>query len=269
MKPLTVFNAHFRAAEGLRKLYRLLESESADGHQALMAQLRDLVRVRTEEEAFLLINDLFTGLVREQAQLSSSFFRQPNLGLLLRQSVVSACTALDVFFPALLETHLPAVIRVKQRNWQPADGDARDLLKDFRLRVEDLPALLEAEVAGERWQLFASRVIGHLRDKTLSNPQGIQATMAILGVDRPWERIAESSGITATALRSQVQSVVRRRNNIVPRGDRASGDMDGEADPIDYAWANAHVNAVNSTATACDSLAQAAVRELMDAAGVG
>lgn len=268
VKPLTVFNAHFRAAEGLLKLYRLLDSEAADGQHALMGQLRDIVQVRTDEEVVLLFNDLFTGLVREQAQLPSSFFRQPNLALLLRQSVVSACTALDVFFPALLEAHLPVVIRVRQRNWQPTDNDARDLLRDFRVKVEELPGLLEAETAEERWQLFAARVIGHLGDKTLSNPQGIQATLAILGVDDPWQKIASTSGITAAALRGQIQSVVKRRNNIVHRGDRASGDMDNDPDPIDYAWANAHVNAINSTATACDSLAQSAVRELVQAAGV-
>lgn len=262
MRPLTLFEAHFRAAQGLLKVYRLLENESSATDDELARRLRGVLDITVDESVVLLFNDLLVGLVRERAETQPTFFKQLNLSLLLRQAVVSACTAMDVFFPALLEEYLPEVIRVKQRNWQPSDGDARALLSDFRLKVDELAGILEPETVAERWQLFSTRVLAHLRDKTLSNPRGIQATMTILGVDNPWQRIADRSGITANALRQQVQNLTSRRNDIIHRGDRPVGNTDGEPQPIDYAWANAHINAVNSTVAACDTLAREAVQAL-------
>jgi len=262
-----MFDGHFRAAQGLLKVYRLLEREG-DDDAVLIERLRGAMDVGAEEGVVLLFNDLVTGLVRERAEMPMSFFRHVNLALLLRQAVVSACTAMDVFLPALLEAHLPEVIRVRQRNWQPSEGTVKKLFEDFSLRVEELPGLLEAETIEERWQIFASRVLAHMRRKTLSNPEGIQGTMVLLGVQDPWQKIASRSGMTPASLRQQVQTVVNRRNSIVHRGDRPPGQVDETPEPIDYAWANAHINAVNSTVTACDALAQEAVRALKIEAGI-
>lgn len=268
MQPLSVFDAHFRSALALLKVYQLLDCADAEGDEELLGKLRTAGDLRTDEEVVLLFNDLVVGLVREQAALPAAFFRQSNLALLLRQSVVSACTAMDVYFPALLEAHLPTVISVRQRNWQPTDQNVKDLFRDFALRGDEIAGILDAETVDERWQLLSARVIAHIRGKTLSNVQAIQTTMVLLGVQDPWQQIANRAGTTSSALREQVGNIVKRRNNIVHRGDRSPGQPDVGPDAIDYVWTNAHVNSVQSTVTACDALAREAVRNLTQSAEV-
>src|SRR6266511_1605371 len=110
--PLTDFEHHFRSAETLLKVYRLLDSQ--DGPQTqheIMQNVRDLLMARQDEELILLVNELFFGVVRESADMRPAAFRTDSLRMLLRQSVVAACTALAVYFPALLRTHLAQVIQ--------------------------------------------------------------------------------------------------------------------------------------------------------------
>ena len=268
MKPLTVFESHFRAAQALLKVYRLLEHDEPRDSADLVAKLRESLALGSDEAVVLLFNDMLVGIVRERAEAPPAFFRQLNLALLLRQAVVSAFTAIDVYFPLLLEQYLPDVIQVRRRNWQPPDPEAKELLKDFRLKIEDVPSFLEAESEDERWRLFAARILSYLRDETFSNPRGIQATMTLLGVEQPWRKIADKSGTKEDPLRQQVQTLTKRRNDITHRGDRTVGAPDGDPQPIDYAWASAHINAVQSIVLACDSLAQEAVTALKAEAGV-
>jgi hypothetical protein len=59
-----------------------------------------------------------------------------------------------------------------------------------------------------------------------------------------------------------VQTLVRRRNDIMHRGDRPVGQPDAAAQPIDYAWTSSHVNAVQAVVLASDALAQESIRQL-------
>lgn len=44
MQPLTIFDAHCKAADTLLRVYRLLESDAtADSHDALLPRMRELV----------------------------------------------------------------------------------------------------------------------------------------------------------------------------------------------------------------------------------
>lgn len=269
MQPKTIFEAHFRAAQTLLKVYRLLDSDSGPLHEhTLVPKLREVIACDADESLLLLLNDLFLGIVcEERAEVPAWFFGKSNLALLLRQAVVSACTAMDVYFPVLLEAHLPTVVAVRQRNFLPNDGEVKDLFKDFRLRLDELPAFLEEESASGRWSILARRILEYCRDRTtLSNVTGISATMLMLGVSQPWRRITERSGLAEQALRMQVQVLTKRRNDIVHRGDRPVGQPDGSPQPIDYAWTSAHVNAAASVVLACDALAAEAIEQLRAAA---
>ena len=263
MQLQTIFDSHFRAAETLLKVYRLLRSDAPPSQiAAALPGVRTAVGCDANEEVVFLLNDLFAGLVRERAALRARDFHHDNMALLLRQATVSACTALDVFFPALLEAHLPVVIQIKQRNFLPRDGEIKTLFDAFRLRLDELPALLEEEDSTARWAVLARRIIEYTRDKTLSNVTGITAVMLLLGVDRPWAQIAQRAGLAEVALRDQVQALVKRRNDIMHRGDRPVGQPDAPPQTIDYAWTSSHVNAVQSVVLASDALAQESIRQL-------
>lgn len=267
MQPRTIFEAHFRAADVLLRVYRLLESEDGTAAQPLRAKIMELLECGSDEETVLLLNDLFVGLVRERAGLPANFFKRSNLNLLLRQAVVSACTAMDVYFPTLLETHLPTVVQIRQRNFLPSDNTVKDMFRGFRITLDQLPALLEEPVAADRWSILTRKLLDYCRSITFSNPDGIYAVILILGTVDPWRQIAERTGRSAKDLREQIQNITKRRNDIVHRGDRPVGQPDADPQPIDYAWTSAHVMAVQSVVLACEALAQESIQRLKTEAG--
>lgn len=267
MTPRDVFEAHYRSADVLLRVYRLLESENGPQRDDLMMpKLRRLLKVSEQEELILLVNQLFLGLVREQADMNLAFFRKENLDLLLRQAVVAASSALDVFLPALLETYLPTVISIRQRNFVPADGDTRSFFSNFRLKLEDIWPLAEEARMEERWAMIARKVLDYCRGETLSNERGITATLSLLGVESPWARIAEQAGERESALRERLKKAITRRNDIVHRADRQVANPTGDPTPIDYVWTHNHVGAIRTVALACFNLAHEKATELKAAA---
>ena len=269
MQPITVFESHFKAAQVMLKVYRLLDSDlNRSDEDSFVPKLREMMSWDTQEPLVFLLNDLFLGAVRERADLAPAFFERPNLSLLLRQAVVSSCTAMDVFFPSLLETHLPAMVQVRQRNFLPAAGEVRALFQDFRLKLDEIVPFLEEEEVEDRWDLLTRRVLHHCQGKTLSNVDGISAVMLMLGVDDPWRQISDRAGMRRTGLQDQIKMLVKRRNDIVHRGDRLVGKTEGPPEPIDYAWTYAHLNAVESVAHACDALSRESIRDLKTEAGI-
>jgi len=269
MEPLKMFESHYRAADALLTVYRLFQSESgATTQHQFLPKLREMVQGEASEHVMLLFNDIFLGLVREQADIPAHFFGPATLSLLLRQSVVSACTALDVFVPALLNTHLETVIKIRGRNFLPTDGTVKTLMRDFRLSLEELPALLDEEDAERRWNLLTQHILQHLRKSTLSNVDSIGAVMLMLGVPEPWKRVAQRASLTEGALREQVKTLVTRRNGIVHRGDRPNGQPDAPPQPIEFDWTSIHVTAARTVALACNALVTEEVRRLKTDAGM-
>ena len=108
----------------------------------------------------------------------------------------------------------------------------------------------------------ATRYLEHCSGKTLSNVEGIAATMALLGVEKPWEKIANRAGEPESALRDRIRKAVARRNDIVHRADRPRTDPHGQSQPIDPVWAQNHVSAIKVVGLACCDLARERVEEL-------
>ena len=113
-----------------------------------------------------------------------------------------------------------------------------------------------------RWGLIARRVLDYCKSETLSNERGIAAAMTLLGVDKPWEKIASQAGEREHSLRERIKRVVTRRNDIVHRADRSVTDPHGQPSPIDNVWTQNHVGAINTVAMACFTLARERVKEL-------
>ncbi len=256
----TIFETNFRSAETLLKIHRLLASDHGPQvNHELLNDIRHLLGTTADEELILLLNDLFLGVVRERADVRVAFFRDASLSLLLRQAVVAACSAMDVYYPALLRQHLPAVIAVKQRNFVPVSGEARDFFRDFRLSLQDHLRIAEDP---DPAQALANYILRHFERKTFSNIQAVTVSLQLLGVEHPWQAIANRVGLPENTLRRQVQRVIARRNNIVHRGDRPAEQPDGDPEPIDYAWTFSHVQAIQNVVLASDHLAAEAVNAL-------
>jgi hypothetical protein len=73
--------------------------------------LRALVQAEADEGLMVIYNEIFLGLIRERAQIAPVAIRRSALRNLLRQAVVTACTAMETFLPLLLQTELQAVIQ--------------------------------------------------------------------------------------------------------------------------------------------------------------
>ncbi len=250
--PFADFESNFRTAETLLKVYRLLDAP--DGPQTehtLMRGVRDLLMANDDEELILLYNELFLGIVREQANVRPAVFKADSLSMLLRQAVVAACSAVDVYYPVLLRQHLSHVIAVKQRNFLPNDGLTKDFLKDFRLKLDEgLRLISDPEPAKVLGDLF----VEHLKSKTLSNSHGVAVALQILSVEDSWHKLAQQIGQPKEALMKQFDALVSRRNDIVHRGDRSSKDPAGPVQPIVYSWADSHIHTARSVVQASDEL---------------
>jgi len=188
-----------------------------------------------------------------------AIFKRDNLSMLLRQAVVAACTALDVYLPALLKTHLPLMIQVKQRNFIPTDKTVKDFLRGFRLGLEDILRVINdpspEAVLGEMF-------VAQLKNRTLSNSQGVMVSLLFLGVEDPWDRIAERLGQTKDSLIRQFDGLVSRRNDIIHRGDRNSRNPDGSLQDIQFSWTDNHIRVARSVVFASDELVQEQVVSL-------
>jgi len=258
--PLTDFEQNFRSADTLLKVYRLLESPDGPHTQhMLMERIRELLMADQEEELILLINELFLGVVRENADVRPAIFKKDNLCMLLRQAVVAACSALDVYFPAMLREHLPLMIQVKQRNFIPAEKTVKDFLKGFNLGLEEI---LRVVNDGNPENVLGDMLVEHLKGKTLSNSQGAAVTLLFLGVDEPWDQIAARLGQAKDPLIKQFDGLVARRNDIVHRGDRPARNPNGPAQDIQYSWTYSHIQVARSIVQAAHELAEEQIRML-------
>src|SRR5690606_3169227 len=99
----------------------------------------------------------------------------------------------------------------------------------------------------------------------------INVVMKLLGYDDPWQALSEHLGSRQEDLRSGIDALVKRRNDIVHRGDRERGSQDETPRPIDYSWTHIHVRVAESVVHACDELVTRRVAEydrLLTASGV-
>jgi hypothetical protein len=267
MNSRAVFEEHFRSADVLLRVYRLLEAEGgAKNDHAWLPQIRVMLTSTADEEILVLLNELFMGVVRERADMRSAFFRQDNLAMLLRQAVVATCSALDVFVPHLLRSYLPDVVLIRQRNFMPNDGEVRNLMKEFRLSLDDVWPFVEEADSTRRWELVAGKILDYMGDKALSNEAGISSSLKLLSIEEPWKRIAERIGDKEEHLRSKIRRIVSRRNDIVHRADRERTDPNGLIKSIDYAWTKSHLDAVEAVALASYALVVEKVDELKQSA---
>lgn len=259
MTPREFFETRYRSVEVLLRVYRLLES-SDEGepfdNAVLLQKVRDVIASPEDEKLILIMNHIFMGIVREQAELSPAFFRRENLRLLLRQAIVAACSALDVLLPALLDYYLPQMMTVLGTTYVPHDAETRAFFNSFRLKLDDLWIFIEEPERERRLGLGVERILAYCKDQALANERGIAATLSLLTIEKPWPSIAAIAGEKESALRERIRRAVARRNNIIHRADRVEDNVMGPLAPIDYVWTLNHVTAIQTVALACCTLAQ-------------
>jgi hypothetical protein len=113
LSPRQIFEDNIRPAELLLKVFRLLEHDAPRTEGETVSALRNLVNADADEGLLVIANEIFLGLIRERAEIPPASIKRSALFNLLRQAVVTACTALETYLPTLLRTQLPEVIKIR------------------------------------------------------------------------------------------------------------------------------------------------------------
>lgn len=262
LSPRQIFEDNIRPAELLLKVYRLLEHDAPNTDKDLVGALRDLVRAEADEGLMVIYNEIFLGLIRERAEIPPASIKRSALYNLLRQSLVTACTALETYLPTLLRSQLPEVIDLRGREFVPKDKEIAEQFKNLTFNLNEALRILSSPDP-----LFvANKMISSLSFSYLSGKRGIHVTGALLAIDNPWKQIAERLGRNEDELKKTLDATVKRRNDIVHRADRSQDDPTGPAQEIGYAWTRQAVDTVRVVCLCLDELVMARLGQLREQA---
>jgi hypothetical protein len=221
-RPLDAFQESIRPAELMIQLYRLLESpEGPISTGTLLDKLRVSCAIADDEDLLLLQNEIFLGLVRQNAPLRASDLRRGSLAHVLRQAIVASCTAYETYLEALLREHLPEVIALRGRDFFPADDE--DVVKKFfealRFEIADVVRLLDDDKT-TLGTFIAGKITNFAGKTNLGKASGVVVVGRLLGLLDPWSEIAANLRRSSAEMQEVVGSAIQRRNDIVHRGDR-------------------------------------------------
>lgn len=163
-----------------------------------------------DEGLTVIYNEIFLGLIRERAEIPATSIKRSALCNLLRQAVVTACTALETYLPALLRAQLPKLIEAKGVHFVPKDKEVAEQFKNLTFDLAEV-----ARVMASPDPLFiANKMISFVNFSYLSGKRGIHVTGSLLGLDLPWKLIAERLSRDGEELQKIVNDTMNRRNDI-------------------------------------------------------
>ena len=219
---LSVYNSSQELTSTVESLKGQLESESfIDSWGEIAASTKailEIVKAEDEEGLIVIYNEIFLGLIRERAEVPPASIKRSALCNLLRQSVVTASTALETYLPILLRNNLPEVIRLRGRDFVPKNDDAfKNQFKELKFDLDEVVRILT-----DPDPLFvANKMISSLNFSYLNGRRGIHVTGVLLGLDNPWGLIAQQLGRAEEEVKKTLDATVKRRNDIVHRADRS------------------------------------------------
>jgi hypothetical protein len=260
LSPRQIFDDNIRPADLLLKVFRLLEHDAPNADESVLRTLRDLVKADHDEGLMVIYNEVFLGLIRERAEVSPKLFRKHALCNLLRQAVVIACTGLETYLPAVMNSHFDELIKIKGRAF--INIKDKELAGHLATIKFDLPETLRLLVEPDTL-LVANRVRAFL-ETNLSGRRGVHVVGVMFGIDDPWSEIAAKLYRKPTELGKLVDDTISRRNDIVHRADRHKTNMTGEPQEISPAFAMQAVDTIRHVVVCLDELIQEQVKQLRE-----
>lgn len=251
MAPREVFYESFRIAELMLHVHRLLENDGVKTQGDLVQGLRPLVGASSEEEIQVILNPIFLGCIRASADLPPSTLKRDSLANLLRQAVVSACTAYETFLLAELSDRLELVMQVKQRDFLPTHDDVKGYFTELTFNLSDVARMMTTE---DNILFLKQKILGFVGFKNLGSIKGLSIVGYLLGVEAPWKDVAQKLKLEPEEIKKRVNACIERRNDIVHRADKPAGDGSLEKQEIEYAWTKLTVDTVGAVCLALDEL---------------
>jgi hypothetical protein len=241
-------------AELLIHVYRLLENDGLQTEGDRVTSLRSLLECETDEQIQVIANTIFLGCIRESANIPSAQLRRQSLENLLRQAVVSGCTAYETYLSTLLAEHILTVIEVRQQDFFPTDSDVTKYFDGLSLGINEAFRLLNKE---DRAVFLRSKIVTFVQKKNLGSVAGLKTVGLLLGVNEPWNSLAAQLHKERKDLTSTVRDAIERRNAIVHKADRNLEADNLEKQPIAFAWTQQAVDTIKHVCLGFDELVTA------------
>jgi hypothetical protein len=251
MTPKEVFEDSFRIAELLLHLHRLLENDGLVTEGDLVIGLREMLGTAPDEQLQLVLNSLFLGCIREGANVPTATMRPQSLSNLLRQAVVSGCTAYETYLSTILATHIFTVIELKQHEFFPNETEVVKYFDGLSFSIGEAFRLMSIE---ERAVFLGNKIVTFVQKKNLGSVGGLKTVGLLLGLDSPWDQVAHHLGRERKDVTKTIADCIERRNAIVHRADRNLGDAGMEKQAIAYAWTRQAVDTIGHVCLAFDEL---------------
>jgi hypothetical protein len=248
MKPIEVFEQNFRNAEAMLSLHKLLiDRDIGKSPDEFKRIVHECFSIPTDEETVIILNEMLHALVRDCASLKKSFFAEKNLNLLLRQSIVATCSAMDVYCNDILKENVMTVIHQKGTK-------SPNKLKEIEMTLGEFLSISEYADQDER----IKQIILSKFDKfSLGSPKGISDTIeGYLGIENYWKKVSDKLGKRQQDIKNEIDDIVKRRNDIIHRGDRKKNltEIDPEIQNIEYSWTYSHVHAIKALILTTDEI---------------
>jgi hypothetical protein len=251
MSPKQVFEDSFRMAELLLHVYRLLENDGLKTEGAMVAALRNLLQTEQDEPIQLIVNTVFLGCIRESANVPGAQLRPQSLHNLLRQAVVSGCTAYETYLSALLAEHILTVIEVKQQDFFPTDPEVLKYFADLSLGINEAFRLLNKE---DRALFLRNKIVTFVQKKNLGSVAALKTVGLMLGLEDPWQRLAQHLQREKKEITAMVKAATDRRNDIVHKADRNMDTETLEKQAIAFAWTQQVVDTIKHVCLGFDEM---------------
>jgi hypothetical protein len=251
MTPKQVFEDSFRMAELLLHVYRLLENDGLKTEGAMVTALRGLLNAEQDEQIQLVVNAIFLGCIRESANVPGGQLRPQSLHNLLRQAVVSGCTAYETYLSALLAEHVLTVIEVRQQDFFPTDRDVVQYFDGLSLGINEAFRLLNQ---GDRAVFLRNKIVTFVQKKNLGSVAGLKTVGLLLDIRSPWDSLAAHLHKERKDLTKTVSDAIERRNAIVHKADRNLEVENLEKQPIAFAWTQQAVDTIKHVCLGFDEM---------------
>jgi predicted DNA-binding ribbon-helix-helix protein len=257
MEAYTLFNQNFAVAESLLQLHQLF-------HGLEKSSMKDELRLAicqhwgAPENAVVqhACNDRVSVLARAATRIPDSLVLEGGLDFLLRQAVVVACTSLEAFFWDALRENVLTIVKARRTGTDKA-------LLDLTFSLRDYISIQEYEDPDLRLKQI---ILKNFERGTLYGEDKIGEIMAVMTVHNFWKEVEAIAGQPAASLRTQIQELIQRRNQIAHRADRPDRDgeeVDGHGlRPIGFPWTNVRVQAARTLVSSANELVGQAMEQL-------
>ncbi len=161
---------------------------------------------------------------------------------LRRSALVLAVTAVDSYMHWLVYRRISEVRR---------EGDLPKILARLEIPFSDFASLADATIKARQedrelrpWVQVKNAVQRRLLKETFQSYEQVGQALSLAGVDKGWSRIADALGIKADDIKTRLNQLVHRRNQIVHEGDikRASRPQRLQYNEVEHGEVSADVD---------------------------